>query len=209
MDNQGQKAEHYIAKRDGFTNFWDPRAVDRIDRLLEMSLKADFNFTVRDNYGRTPLHFAASNCREPLLRIFLSKLSVAEGFDINVADDDGWTPLMWAAKGGNDLGLFDVAKAKLLIEEYGADVRTCSGHWSPLKLAHLCYVDHWSYLDGHIVDVVKFLSAEESRVDEDSGGIQSLEPMGPDFHPNRVYEYRLNCIGCDLVCHLVKLLTNL
>lgn len=46
-----------------------------------------------DGYGRTPLHYAASDARLDALVDLLG-----QGFDPNAIDDDGWTPLHFAAQ---------------------------------------------------------------------------------------------------------------
>ena len=46
-----------------------------------------------DEYGRTPLHYAAADSDATLVRTLLK-----EGAPVFVADDDGWTPLHFAAQ---------------------------------------------------------------------------------------------------------------
>lgn len=46
-----------------------------------------------DDYGRTPLHYAAAEGRvEEVFRL------LAEGADANAQDDNGWSPLHFAAQ---------------------------------------------------------------------------------------------------------------
>ncbi|RGP79366.1 ankyrin repeat [Fusarium longipes] len=118
-DHHGLRAVHYAV----------PSASNRCIGLL---IKAGADLLSPDNYGRTPLHFAASICCWDFIRIFLDFLP--EGYDINVRDNDGWTPLMWACKNTRSEPL----KIKILVEDYGADIWPVSynGDWSALKLAN-------------------------------------------------------------------------
>lgn len=61
-----------------------------------------------DRDSRTPLHVAAANGFDEIVKLLLTK-----GAKVNVADIDGATPLLLAATSGNEKGKADVAKTLL------------------------------------------------------------------------------------------------
>ncbi|KAL1868907.1 hypothetical protein Daus18300_005743 [Diaporthe australafricana] len=100
---------------------------------LETLVESGADISATDNFGRSPLHFAASKEDVNLLRYILGKLPDGAANE-NATDVDGWTPLMWAVKSG----LSSMAFA--LIDEYEADAcaRSKDEEWSSLKVARLC-----------------------------------------------------------------------
>jgi ankyrin repeat protein len=77
-----------------------------------------------DIFGQTPLHYAAQNEHEAVVKVLLEKRA-----DINTASKDGWTPLYMASKEGH------IEVVKLLLEK-GADINTATNNgWTPLFIA--------------------------------------------------------------------------
>lgn len=74
--------------------------------------KADFN--IKDNDGRTPLHFAAYNGRLEIVQYLIDKKKA----DFTVKSNFGKTPLYEAIS----VGWFDVAKY-LINEEAGVSIK--------------------------------------------------------------------------------------
>jgi len=50
------------------------------------------NVVLKDNYRRTPLHWAAESGRETVVKVLLNTGKV----DVNSKDENGWTPLSLA-----------------------------------------------------------------------------------------------------------------
>ncbi len=67
------------------------------EELLSLLISAGANVNAVDNYGYTPLYWAASWGQAERVRLLLS----APGIDINKANKDGWTPLYRAAQSGH------------------------------------------------------------------------------------------------------------
>ena len=65
----------------------------------------DNNINIKDEYGRTPLHFAARYENEEIAEILIEA-----GADVNIKDKDGQTPLYYA----------ESKEVKALLKSYGA-----------------------------------------------------------------------------------------
>lgn len=76
---------------------------------------ADVN-AIRDNEGKSPIHWAAYDGSTEIARLLIEK-----GADVNSADEYGVTPLMQACDGGH------TDTARLLIE-HGANVNAVDGN---------------------------------------------------------------------------------
>ena len=94
---------------------------------------------VQGQYGRNPLHAAASSGNLEMVQILIGYAA-----DIDALDEGGWTPLLWASGGRY---LKHVPIVQLLLER-GADInlQTSKG-WTPL---------HWASFNGAL-DVVRLL----------------------------------------------------
>jgi ankyrin repeat protein len=84
------------------------------------------HFSLRDNLGRLPLHYAALSGQEDLLAEVLSR-SLQAGLSVDEKDNDRWTPLLWAARAvqvycHEDRAAAGVAMVKKLLSK-GADVK--------------------------------------------------------------------------------------
>ena len=78
----------------------------------------------QDNYGSTPLHWAAYNGNEAIARLFLDR-----GANPNLQNNDGQTPLLWAA-------LFRYEAIVRLLLDRGADPNLQDNDgWTPLHCA--------------------------------------------------------------------------
>ena len=60
--------------------------------------RGDVSPDTTDDYGRTPLSWAAANGREGIVKILLDRENVTP----DSADKDGRTPLLWAADNGHE-----------------------------------------------------------------------------------------------------------
>lgn len=67
-----------------------------LERALEVAPEVD----IRDEYGQTPLMYAAGSNSDAVVTALL-----AEGADVNAKSDAGWTPLMYAARNTRDPGV--------------------------------------------------------------------------------------------------------
>jgi ankyrin repeat protein len=104
-----------------------------------------------DEYGRTPLSWAAENGHEPVVKLLIEK-----GADLESKDNEyGRTPLSWAAENGHD------SVVKLLVEE-GADLESKDNEHGRTPLS-------WAAENGHD-SMVKLLIEDgadlESKDDE-------------------------------------------
>ncbi|KAJ6779447.1 hypothetical protein PWT90_05426 [Aphanocladium album] len=84
-----------------------------IDKVVEALLQNGVDADARDDTGRTPLSWAASNGHAIVVRSLLME----DGVDINSQDQNGQTPLSWAAKRGHEAvvkllrGITDMSEA--------------------------------------------------------------------------------------------------
>ncbi len=77
-----------------------------------------------DRYGRTDLHYAASEKDAPKVRSLLDA-----GVDVNAGDDDGWTALHFAAQGS-------ATEIAAILLEAGAEIDRKDSHGNtPLSTA--------------------------------------------------------------------------
>jgi len=70
-----------------------------------------YNPDSKDDWGRTPLSWAAGTGEEAVIKLLLAK----EGVDPDSKDSSGWTPLSWAAWNGEE------AVVKLLLAKESVD----------------------------------------------------------------------------------------
>jgi ankyrin repeat protein len=69
---------------------------------------------LRDNFGKTGLHYAASGGAQ-IARLVVVQILLERGANVVAKDDDGMTPLYLVAENGNE------AVVKLLVEK-GVDI---------------------------------------------------------------------------------------
>ena len=81
-----------------------------IKAIVQLLLEKGAEIEAKDNYGRTPLSWAAENGHEATVKLLLEK-----GAEIEAKDNYGRMPLSWATENGRE------ATVKLLLEK-GADV---------------------------------------------------------------------------------------
>jgi ankyrin repeat protein len=114
--------------------------------MVKLLLEKGAELESKDEYGRTPLSWAARNKHEAMVKLLLEK-----GAELESKDDCGRTPLSWAAGNGHD------AMVKLLLEK-GAELEPKDQFGqTPLLLAAG---------NGHMA-VVKILLAKDA-LDPDS-----------------------------------------
>lgn len=148
---------------------------------LKMLFEYGADLSVGDNYGRTPLHFAAGKENLEIVRYILEKLSKgSETSHVDVADVDGWTPVMWACRASYNW------VAGVLVKEYKADIRVRSkdAEWSPLKIARL---HNWPYD-----------SAEDLELDLDAQGYEDRESQYYSQTAPGLNRW-IDCVGCQMV----------
>lgn len=68
---------------------------------LEAALKTGIDSNIEDEYGQTPLMYAAGQNSEEVVQLLIDK-----GAEVNQKTDAGWTPLMYAAR-DNTLEVFE------------------------------------------------------------------------------------------------------
>jgi ankyrin repeat protein len=116
-------------------------------KVLELLRGKGANLNVADDYGWTPLFWAAANGHEAIVKLLLDIGKV----DADLKDDYGQTPLSWAAENGHE------AIVKLLLDtgKVDADLKNNSGQ-TPLS---------WAAGNGHEA-IVKLL-LDTGKVDAD------------------------------------------
>lgn len=68
---------------------------------LKTALETGINLNIKDEYGQTPLMYAAGQNNEEVVQLLVDK-----GADVDQETDAGWTPLMYAAR-DNTLEVFE------------------------------------------------------------------------------------------------------
>ena len=69
--------------------------------ILQKADQVNEDVDTKDNYGQTPLSWAAENGHEAVVQLLLGTRKV----DVDAKDNDGWTPLSRAWISGTDFGL--------------------------------------------------------------------------------------------------------
>ena len=119
-------------------------------QVLELLLEKDADVDAKDEYGQTPLLWAAWNGHEAVVKLLLEK-----GAELETEDSSGQTPLLWAAWNGHE------AVVKLLLEK-GAELETKSSYGQTPLL--------WAARNGHEA-VVKLLLEKGAELEtKDSSG---------------------------------------
>jgi ankyrin repeat protein len=108
----------------------------------------------KDNYGQTPLSWAAENGHEAVVRLLLEK-----GAELESKDNYGQTPLLWATRNGHE------AVVRLLLER-GAKLESKDNYGRTLLL--------WAARKGHEAVVRLLLEKGAELESEDSN---SQEPL--------------------------------
>jgi ankyrin repeat protein len=140
-----------------------------IARLL-IEKGADVNS--KDEFGWTPLMFAAISERDP---VDVARLLIEKGADVNSKLKDGVTPLMFAASAGN------LEVLKLVIEK-GADVNyKYESDWTPLMSA--------AKAEGDRIEVVKLLIEKGADINaKDERGETPLS-IAEKYNQSKVVQY--------------------
>ncbi|KAB5583091.1 Het-eN [Coniochaeta sp. 2T2.1] len=87
--------------------------------ILQTAHRTTLDIDARDDFGRTPLSWAAEKGHEAVVKLLLDtgKAEInSKDIDINASDEDGRTPLSWAAEKGHE------AIVKLLLDTRKVDV---------------------------------------------------------------------------------------
>ncbi|KAL7273947.1 hypothetical protein RUND412_003174 [Rhizina undulata] len=129
----------------------------RLWDIFEYLLGSKPDCTMRNTYGRMPIHLIAQHGYSDGVRLLVEQ----EGVDLNAKDKDGWTPLYAAAWEGHE------AVVRLLVEQEGVDLNTKDeGGWTPLYAAAF---------RGH--EAVVRLLVEQEGVDLNTKDEQGWTPL--------------------------------
>ena len=126
---------------------------------------------LKDDYGQTPLAWAARNGHEAVLKLLLATGTV----EVNSKDKQGWTPLSWAAENGHE------AVVRLLLATGTVEVNS--------KDVYGRTALSWAAENGHEA-VVKLLLAT-GTVEVDSKDVYGQTPLL--FAANKGHETCLLC----------------
>ena len=116
--------------------------------LITLLIAAGADVNVADDYGWTPLSWAANKGHTECVRLLLA----APGIDVNKPDKNGWTPLSWAA----DMGRTECVR--LLLAAPGININQATQHGAtPLS---------WAAQNGHTECVRLLLAAPGININQ-------------------------------------------
>jgi len=94
VDDRGRTPLHYAFVK--INNPFETSRIDPVEVITSFCSQKDCNVTLKDQWGSTPLHYAAQRGSQVSALTLLTK-----GADVNAKDNEGNTPLAIALKSGH------------------------------------------------------------------------------------------------------------
>ena len=93
LNNEGQNLFHILGHIKYITN-------TELPKFLDILYSKQIPLNAKDNYGNTPLHYAAKNVFEQLIKFIINKFGKNKNI-LDIKNNDNCTPLILAMKGAN------------------------------------------------------------------------------------------------------------
>ena len=93
LNNKGQNLFHILGQIKNINNA-------ELPEFLNTLYSKNISLNAKDNFGNTPLHYAAENVFEPLIKFIIDKFGDDKTI-LDIKNNDDYTPLILAMKGKN------------------------------------------------------------------------------------------------------------